>query len=246
MATYTQTPAGTIKAEVRVKGYKRRTKTFPNKTIAKKWVLETEKKMKFGTYVDDRNSASMTIAQLIDTYINLFAEKHSDPKLEKARGKLFKEAFGERYVNDFSRSDVIDWIRKRSEKVVEATLVRQLQTLKGALEYGRLEKDLFIKGQPVTEAIKYCKNRNVFKTSQAKETRASDAEIQKIIDSSTSEGLSDIVWFAVQTAMRRGEIFNLEWRHVDINNNCLRLRARDSVICESEVNNRETNARHFR
>lgn len=43
-----------------------------------------------------------------------------------------------------------------------------------------------------------------------------DGELERVIAASSSALLPTIVWLAVETAMRRGEIVSLRWEHVDL------------------------------
>lgn len=48
------------------------------------------------------------------------------------------------------------------------------------------------------------------------ERGAEDGEIELVLAASSSELLPPMVWLAIETAMRRGEIVSLQWQHVDL------------------------------
>jgi integrase len=48
------------------------------------------------------------------------------------------------------------------------------------------------------------------------ERRAQDGELEWVVAASGSALLPSIIWLAVETAMRRGEIVTLRWEHVDL------------------------------
>jgi integrase len=45
---------------------------------------------------------------------------------------------------------------------------------------------------------------------------ALDGELERVVAASSSALLPAIIWLAVETAMRRGEIVSLRWEHVDL------------------------------
>jgi len=49
------------------------------------------------------------------------------------------------------------------------------------------------------------------------ERRAQDGELERVAKASSSALLPSIIWLAVETAMRRGEIVSLLWANVDLN-----------------------------
>ena len=48
------------------------------------------------------------------------------------------------------------------------------------------------------------------------ERGAQDGELERVITASNSALLPAIIWLAVETAMRRGEIVSLQWKNVDL------------------------------
>ncbi|MFX1695862.1 site-specific integrase [Paraburkholderia sp. A1RO-5] len=52
---------------------------------------------------------------------------------------------------------------------------------------------------------------------------APDGELERVVKASGSTLLPSIIWLAVETAMRRGEIVSLLWVHVDLNRRVVHL-----------------------
>jgi len=183
-----------------------------NKKIAQKIYDRTRWQIAEGAY-DRQLKADMPFFQLEAEFL----EKHS--KVEKASykrdvisGELLKRYFGKMLIGEIRAYDIKEWrqwrlqhITNKGTPVKKATVNRDLSFLKTmfnmAVQWGWLKEN-------PAEKIKLLKG-------EEKRLRILNKdEISKLI-MNASEHLKPILITAVSTGMRRGEILNLKWKHID-------------------------------
>ena len=183
-----------------------------NKKIAQKIYDRTRWQIAEGAY-DRQLKADMPFFQLEAEFL----EKHS--KVEKASykrdvisGELLKRYFGKMLIGEIRAYDIKEWrqwrlqhITNKGTPVKKATVNRDLSFLKTmfnmAVQWGWLKEN-------PAEKIKLLRG-------EEKRLRILNKyEISKLI-MNASEHLKPILITAVSTGMRRGEILNLKWKHID-------------------------------
>jgi integrase len=191
-----------------------------NKKIAQRIYDRIRGQIAEGTY-DRQLKADMPFFQLVDEFL----EKHS--KVEKASykrdvisGRLLKKYFGRMLIGEINAYEIKEWRQwrlqhttNRNTPVKKATVNRDLAFLKTmfnmAVQWGWLREN-------PAKKIKLLRG-------EEKRLRILDKdEISKLIKNA-SEHLKPILITAVSTGMRRGEILNLKWKHVDFSTGFIRV-----------------------
>jgi integrase len=191
-----------------------------NKKIAQRILDKTRGKVAEGKYNKVLKS-HMPFFELVDQFI----EKHSRVekksfKRDEVIGEALKKFFGKIPIGQITALDIKEWRRRRSQHVTnkgtpikKASLNRELAFMKTmfglAVEWGWLEAN-------PAEKIKLLRG-------EEKRLRIlSKAEIARLIDSA-ADYLKAIIVTAISTGMRKAEILNLRWKHVDLFNNFIRV-----------------------
>ena len=100
----------------------------------------------------------------------------------------------------------------RLKKVAAGTVRRELGILSHALETARKEWGHYLPSNPVAGIRKPTEPKG-------RDRRLEDDEEQRLLDAcmrSTNHWLHPLVYFALETAMRRGELLTLEWKDVHV------------------------------
>lgn len=194
------------------------------KTTSKKLAQKIYEKTK-GEVVQGKFSISERKDMPFDMLIDDCLEKHS--KVEKKSyatdlymSKTLKRFFKSKSIGKITGYDIKAWRQWRSEqttvrgnKVAIATLNRELKWLKKvfslAVEWGWLAENPASK----IRLLKGETNRSRFLTNE---------EVSRLIENSMGH-LRPIIITAISTGMRRGEMFNLKWKHVDFEHGFIRV-----------------------
>lgn len=208
------------RVQVRLKGHRQISDTFPRLTDARKWGQSTEAAIRERRYFKTTESAKHTLAELIDRFI-----RYELPKLPKVQRMLnqqltwWRAQLGHLTLADVTPAE-LSAVRDRlmadgsglRETIAPATVNRYLAALSIAFstavtEWGWLEDNPLRKVKKLkepTERVRYL----------------TDDERRRLLDActaSTNPYLYAIVVLALSTGARKMELLTLRWRDVDVN-----------------------------
>ncbi|MGL4673609.1 MAG: tyrosine-type recombinase/integrase [Wohlfahrtiimonas sp.] len=214
------------KAVIRLKPHPKRTKTFDTKREAKEWAVDYEAKLRVG--VDESQIKLITFASVILRYLDEVSVKKKSLKSEKQRLNKFLIDFrhlAEKSIIDLTRADVAKWRDERLKTVSGSSVNREWSNLSTVFSYA-------VKGWGLPLQDNPFRNVNRPPSSKPRNQRVSEDEIALFITKlDYSDGGAPVTnkqktaWcflFAIETAMRAGEILKLE--KDDINNRIAILR----------------------
>lgn len=213
MATITKRKRGFC-VQIRRKGYAPISRTFASKQDAHEWALDEERK-RISPRVKRQliDPRKITLREVLERYVaNVTATKISRETEHYRIGKLLRAPIAELSLFDLTPSVIAHFRDDRLTVVKAATVARELHIIKQSLNIAKREWGYDLAENPV-EMVKYPKIRN------ARSRRVSDHEIVDIVSALEAIERRDVIAvirFALETAMRRGEILQLEWRHVDL------------------------------
>ncbi|MGA8165148.1 MAG: site-specific integrase [Waddliaceae bacterium] len=213
-------------AEIRLKGHPSQRASFRTKSQAKKWIQDTESAIRDGRYNSISASRRYTVRELIDRFITQYLSKH--PKYRKQKilllerwrrelGKLLLVELLPLHLADV-RDKLLEEETPRGKKRSSATTNRYLAAFSKVLSFGVKELG-WLQENPMQKITKP-------KERQGRDRFLSQEEIARLLvacKSSSNPNLYSIVSIALLTAMRYGEIINLQWKDVDFNNRFLTL-----------------------
>lgn len=219
MATIVATKAGGWKAVVRQLRYgvPLRVKTFRRKTDAEAWARRTEAAIAGG---DARDAAPEDVTTLRDA-LNRY-QREVLPAMRGARKEtsvleiLRSGPLAHRRLVRITSKDVAALRDRWSRTVAPGTVRRRFHTLSHVFTVARKEWGLVGLANPVTDVA-------MPKEPHGRERRVSEPELDAIRKAATSEAMRDFVTLAVETAMRRGELFAATWENIDTAARTLRV-----------------------
>ncbi|OSO81226.1 site-specific integrase [Burkholderia pseudomallei] len=231
MATITKRGPYQWRAQVRRHGYPAQSKTFNTKAEAEAWAKMIESEMARGVWVSRSEAEATTLYEALRRYQE---EISTAKKGAVQESSVLKVCMGvplaKRPLASIRSVDLAklrdDWMKDYKP----ATVLRRLAVLSHVFSVARKEWGMESLSNPV-ELLRKPQPNNA-RTRRLVEHRphdadtvehdvsddrgAQDGELDRVVAASESTLLPSIVWLAVETAMRRGEIVSLRWEHVDL------------------------------
>lgn len=216
--------------QIRRKGYPPQNKTFTTKAEADAWAAMTESEMARGVWISRGEAEDTTLKEALDRYENeiLPGKKGAEPERSVIRTwralKLAKRALASIRSTDVAAARD-EWLKLYKP----ATVLRRLAVLSHLFSIARKEWGMESLSNPVELVRKpQANNARTRRIADVEQTigessdeadhgrGANEGELERIVAATGSTLLPSIIWLAVETAMRRGEIVDLRWEHVDL------------------------------
>lgn len=217
------------RAQIRKNGFPPQSKTFTTKAEAEAWAQMTESEMTRGVWVSRGEAESTTLDEALKRY-----ELEITPSKKTASGErsfiriLCATGLAKRSLASIRSTDVAQlrdaWLK---DGYAAATVLRRLALLSHVFSIARKEWGMESLSNP-TEVVRKPQPNNgrtrrlaapVGHSEVAEEEgqrHACDGELERIVAASGSKVLPAVIWLAVETAMRRGELADLRWEHIDL------------------------------
>lgn len=219
MATITKRGASWF-VQVRRKGISK-SASFKTKTQAQNWATKTESAIINGTF--DAGTTN-TLEDALKKYGEEISAHKKGARWELIRINAWKSiSFINYKLSDITTRHIAEWRDERLKTVTNATVNRELNLMASIFEQARREWQ-WIQTNPV---------RDVKRPPQPKhrERIFTDAERDAIVNAlgytgdvrTTQDVIALAFLFALETAMRRKEITDLEWNRVFLNRRVLTL-----------------------
>ena len=194
--------------QIRRKHHPSMTKTFLSKKVAQKWIRETESKIDQGCLIQSNAHSSITLKQLILRYMEEVLVKKKSCFNEMIILKAFmRERFVNNPMTQISSQHFANYRDKRLQVVKPATLLRELSIVQHLYSIANKEW-----GMNIPNPIK-----NIQKPSlnNRRERRLTNEEYNFLVKGNRPQAvLRNIIEVALETAMRRGEILNIQTEHI--------------------------------
>lgn len=215
---------GKCQARVRRHGYPVIEKTFQTRTEAEKWARQIESEIDRGLYVD-RTDAERTLFRDV-------LQRYEAEALPLKRGKdaeslrlqaLMKSALAPCSMAALTSKAIAAWRDSRLKQVSGSTVNRELNIISAVINVAIREWGIALPVNPVTLIKRPQSNRSRERRINAEEEhRLMEAlTVKERADDGTFSGpqniwMKPLVQFALETAMRRGELLALTWDEIDL------------------------------
>ena len=208
-------------AKIRKKGYPTQNKTFRTKKDAEAWATVVESEMVRGVWRDRSESESTTLKECLDRYISeVIPSKKGDGRRETGFARQWiGRPIASRFMAGIRGRDVADAIREMESEGKSANTIRlHIALLSHVFAVAKVEWEMEGLDNPVESVRKP-------KLPQGRERRLVDDEEARLLAAcqSVNPELAAIVRFAVETAMRQGEIVGMTWGMVDLRRRVVHL-----------------------
>ncbi|MGH1579041.1 tyrosine-type recombinase/integrase [Planktotalea sp.] len=209
MATFRKLPSGKWQAQIARKG-NRKSASFATKREAQDWAARQE----YLVTNAEPPQSKITLKDAFDRYAREESPKRDGGKWEVVRlERLSTDRIAGKRLADLEPSDFADWRDRRSKEVAPGTVRRELTLISSVLTTARREWGL-IAHNPISDIRKPS-------SPPPRDRRVSSDEIERLVEvagTDLTKATARAVHafrFAVETAMRAGEIVGLTDETVD-------------------------------
>lgn len=216
-------------AQIRRRGYPAQSKTFNTRTEAEAWAKMIESEMLRGVWISRSEAEATTLYDALTRYEKEISSMKKGAVQESSIIRIFKSVdLAKRPLATIRSTDVANLRDEWLKDYKPATVLRRLAILSHVFNIARKEwgmESLFNpiesvrKPQPNnarTRRITAADPASDILDSTVSDRGARNGELERVISASGSQLLPPIIWLAIETAMRRGEIIALRWEHVDL------------------------------
>lgn len=218
MATIRKLKSKKFLAEIRKLGqYK--SKTFTSKVQAMSWAAETEQSLSSDTLIRGK-----TLSDIFERYRDEISPSKKSYRTERNRlNKFMRHPLAIIPLADIQQSHFYEWIQEALTRLKSSSVNRDLNLLSSVFEQGKRWNWTDI--NPI-RGIKRPKN------PESRDRRISEDEIKRILNSLFFDGktvteqrheIAIAFLFALETAMRQGEIWGMRWEDVYLKERFVRL-----------------------
>ena len=201
------------KVIVRKQGYPTHCKTFLKKSDGVIWARKVESEMERGLFEDTSKAKTILFSTVLDKYYaSCVARNLKALRFIKAHSNIIKDSLAQLRLIDLDSERLASYRNQRLTSVSPATTKLELGIIIRALKFAVSEMGVYLPSFP---QVKYPT------VSNARHKRASSTEINTIKKNISNPEIRIIIDLAVHTAMRRGEILNIQWQHIDWTKNTL-------------------------
>ena len=218
-------------AQIRRRGYPVQSKTFDTKAEAETWAKMIESEMSRGVWVSRSEAEATTLYEALTRYE---AEILPAKKGAEQEGSMIRTCkavdLAKRPLASIRSADVAKLRDEWLKNYKPATVLRRLAILSHVFNIARKEWGMESLTNPVELVRKpqpnNARTRRIATVDPASDAPgaddaetdrgAQDGELERVVAASGSALLPSIIWLAVETAMRRGEIVSLQWAHIDL------------------------------
>lgn len=209
-------------AQVARKGV-RKSKTFRTKSEANMWIAELEKDIIKGKHSGPQNK---TFGELMEQYGKTVSITKRGCEWELKRIKaLFDDEIYRVPLDELNQTHFVSWRDRRLQQVSAATVIRDWNLISHALNIA-VKEWKWLHESPIKGVRKP-------KEPPHRERRITEDEIDRLLFALGYDYASNLatvtsrvgaaLLFAIETAMRAGEISSLTWDNVDIDNKVAKL-----------------------
>lgn len=212
MATITKRDDRQWQVKVRKRGYPTESKTFTTKARAEKWARWVESEMDRGFFVSTAEAEITTLEELLERYeLDVLPTKKSHADV-KSRIAIINRLIGFYSAAALTPKVLAAYRDERMTKVKGHTVRKELHLIGRILKHAQKEWEINLpRGNPVDSVTIPAQPRG-------RERRLNSKEEKKLLEDASAYGgeIANIIRFAIETGMRRGEISELRWKDVDL------------------------------
>lgn len=197
-------------ARIRKRGYPTTCKTFDTKAEAEAWAKDVETNMNKHLFVSAREAEQYTLGECLDRYIEEYVPRLKNPEREADRARFIqKRPLALRIMATIRAKDIADFRREREAEGVSGNTIRlDFAVLSKLFNYARSDWGMESLQNPVSLAAKP-------KPGKGRDRRLEEGEEERLLEAASAR-FRPVILFALETAMRRGEIAGLEWKYVNL------------------------------
>ena len=198
---------------VQRKGFKHLIKSFSTLTDAKKWARAVERKLDTGDYADYSEASKLLLGDILKRYIseNKHRKLRSYKMFEYRIKILLKDTLSDINLLRLSSKHVAEFRDRKLLEVGNATFNKYLSLISVVIETARQDWGIYLPVNP-------CRLIKREKEPNPRDRVLNDNEYSDLLracSTSMNRYLKPIVLFAMETAMRKGELLQLRYKNIN-------------------------------
>ena len=215
MASFRQR-AGKWQARIVVKGFPETTKSFCTKQEAQQWARGIESTMYKGEWQQQTEHNHMLFGEVLNRYlIEVTPTKRSKQRETEWIGFVQRFKLVNYSMDKLTSAAIAEYRDERLKTISAGTFLREISIISSVINHARKEWNITVQNpcdRIRKPAVPIGRSRLLSKEEEVLLIH----ELQPI--KRRSPVMVPLVLFALETAMRRGEILSLVWENIDINN----------------------------
>jgi len=218
-------------AQVRRKGHRSISKSFPKKSQAVEWARGIETEIDSKRYQDNRSASEWLFSELVDRYVEDIGALKPFGRNKADVLKKLRESLGHLNLNELTEQELMTYVSKRNEAGAGGVTISIDLTYIGAVL--RAAKQLWkipVSLEFVDRVRANLKYIGISTRSKERDRRPTQEELDALISYFNRPAqkipMSDIILFAIETAMRAGEITGLLWSDLNVADKTITIRNR--------------------
>jgi len=211
-------------AIIRRTGYPQQIKTFRSKRDAEIWANAAESEMERGVFVDRSEASRTTLREVLERYKSEIstAKRGAGPEISRITA-MMDLPLAARTMAAITSSDIAKWRNERLQDVSASTTKREMTILSHVFSIAIEEWGINLEKNPLSNVSRP-------KVNDQRDRRFQPEEEAALIEAATQyEQRQDampivfMIRFLVETSMRRAELVNMQWQHVNLTRRTLRI-----------------------
>ncbi|HUW99179.1 MAG TPA: site-specific integrase [Acidiferrobacter sp.] len=201
-------------AHIRRHGHPTQVRTFNTKAEAQAWAGEIEHEIARGVFVSRAEAQSTTLGQLIDRYLCEITPQKRGATMERSHLRMIgQDPVARGFISGITGKELTAYKNRRLKVVSASTLNRELNILSHVFTIAAQEWHMHLPwGNPVRLLRRP-------RADDKRDRRLVGDEEKRLLTAAEAYGdageISLIITWAIETAMRRGEIAAMRWDHLD-------------------------------
>jgi len=196
-------------ARIRRKGHPVTCKTFNTKGDAERWARDIENEMDRGVFTSRTEAENTTLKEALERFIVEYVPRYNNPKLETIKARAVqRRKIASKFMAAIRSKDIGDFIQEREAEGVAGNTIRlDLALISRVFNVASTSWGMESLRNPVSRVPRP-------KISSGRIRRLEGDEEERILKG-CPDLLRPVIQFAIETAMRRGEIASLIWQNID-------------------------------
>lgn len=224
--------SGGWQAQVRRRGRPPISRTFKTKADAEAWAWQMESEIARGVYRDRSQADRFSLGEILTRYAKEISPLKKSADAEANRiAFLLRDPITQLRLSDLRPADVAAFRDRRLQEVTGSTVIRDLTLISHAINIARKEWGITM-DNPCSLIRRPKENKPRKRRLSPKEEQLLLAELelsQRTPDGTWLPGgcrnpwMKPLVILAIETAMRRGELLQIDWGDVSLEERFVRL-----------------------
>ena len=197
--------------QIRRKGLKPITQSFTQKSLAQQWARKTESDLERSEYLDLSEAKTTTLSTVLTKYSNEVAIKLKGCSQEQSRCRCMSKRLGDRVLTDITPAVLAEYREERLGQVSAKTVREELSLLQRVFNVCLKDWGISLPG-------------NANPVDLVRKPRGDNPRERRLIPEEYRV-ISQVPLFAwaIETAMRRGEIAAMDWKQIDLGRRSLAI-----------------------